>query len=373
MRILSASLLCLVAVMAHAGVLPEDRADVMYHIYNGDGTTVQGPALLVRKKFGESVAANATLDLDSVTGASIDVRTSGASPLKEHRTQWSSGISYLRGKTTYNVNYLNSKETDYLSDNVSFGISEDMFGDLTTVTLGFTRGWDDVSQNMQTHVQHKGNADRRNYRLGLSQIFTRNFIVNVNYESSALEGYLQNPYRRVRYGASNSPLISYQDERYPGTRTSNALSVDGRYYLPYRASLKAGYRFYTDSWGVTAHTGELEYVHPIGAKWTVEGNARYYTQTHADFYADLFPYIDAQNFLARDKILANFNDWSIRLGGSWRWVQGTKLYGVVSLYAEHIQYNYLDYRDAEVADAPINQPLFSFGANVFMVQYTQHF
>ena len=31
-----------------AGVLPEDRADVMYHTNNGGDITVQGPAVLVR-------------------------------------------------------------------------------------------------------------------------------------------------------------------------------------------------------------------------------------------------------------------------------------------------------------------------------------
>jgi Protein of unknown function (DUF3570) len=360
----------------HAGVLPEDQADAMYHVYQGDGLTVQGPAVLVRKKFGESIMADGGYETDSVTGASIDVRTSGASELKEHRRQWNGGVSYLRGKTTYNAAFMNSTETDYVSDNLTFGITEDMFGDLTTVTLGFTRGWDDVSQNQQTHVEPRGSVDRRSYRLGLSQILTKNFIVNVNYESSAMEGYLQNPYRSVRYGAGNSLNVGFQDEKYPGTRTTNAVALTGRYFLPYRASLKGGYRYFTDSWGIVAHTGDVEYIHPLKGRlsnFTVEGSGRYYTQTRADFYADLFPFIDAQNFLARDKILATFNDWSVRLGGSWRYAYSPKTYGVVSLFVEHIQYNYQDYKNAEVKVAPDAQPLFSFDANVYMLQYSQHF
>lgn len=369
----AACLLLLCVSAAHASVLPEDRADATYHVYNGGGITVTGPAILVRKKFGETIAANATYETDSVTGASIDVRTSGASPLKEHRAQWSSGVSYLNGKTTYNLNYLNSTEKDYISDNASLSISEDMFGDLTTVTLGFTRGWDDVLKNQLPGYKPMGSVDRRAYRLGLSQILTKNFITTVNYESTALEGYLQNPYRQVRYGGSTSTAIGHQDEKYPRTRTSNALGIDGRYYLPYRASIKLGYRYYTDSWGIVAHTGELEYVHPIKTNWTIEGTARYYTQTRADFYADLFPYIDAQNFLARDKTLATFNDWSVRLGGSWRWVQSAKLYGVVSLFVDHIQYNYLDFKNGMVGSTPNTQPLYGYSANVYQIQYSQHF
>ena len=35
---------------ALAAVLPEDRADLMYHSYEGGGVSVEGPALLVRKR-----------------------------------------------------------------------------------------------------------------------------------------------------------------------------------------------------------------------------------------------------------------------------------------------------------------------------------
>ena len=47
--------LCVIAVPALGGVLPEDRADVMYHNYNGGDITVQGPSVLVRKKAGDSL------------------------------------------------------------------------------------------------------------------------------------------------------------------------------------------------------------------------------------------------------------------------------------------------------------------------------
>ena len=385
-RFLLLALLWLGASVTHAGVLPEDRADFLYHVYQGDGITVKGPAILVRKKFGETVSADVNYETDTVTGASIDARASGASSLQEHRRQWSSGVSYMRGKTTYNVSYMNSTESDYVSRNMTFGITEDMFGDLTTVSLGFTRGKDDVSKRAGPGVyipalgigkENESKVDRRNYRLGWSQILTKNLIANLDYESSAMDGYLQNPYRRVRYGAPNSKTTSFQDEKYPRTRTTNALGVSGQYYLPYRASLKASYRYFTDSWGIVAHTGELEYVHPLKGRlsnFTIEGMGRYYTQTHADFYSDLFPFIDAQNFEARDKILSTFDDWSVRVGGSWRWAHSPKTYGVVSLFVDHIQYNYKDFRDETERNVASGlQSLFSFDANVYMVQYVQHF
>ena len=54
-----------------------------------------------------------------------------------------------------------------------------------------------------------------------------------------------------------------QPENYPNTRSSNAASIRAKYFLPYRAALDTMYRFYTDTWGVIGHTGELGYVHPL--------------------------------------------------------------------------------------------------------------
>lgn len=375
-----------VSLRVQAGVLPEDRGEVLYHSYEGGGVTVSGPSLLVRKKFGESVDVNATYDVDMVSSASIDVMSS-ASPYKEHRKQWSVGSEYLHGKTTYNASFLRSDEPDYLSDNLSFGISEDMFGDLTTVTLGFSRGWDNVKQHLHNKAtgidtyDSVGEMDRRSYRIGLSQIVTKKLIMTASYESISQDGYQQNPYRSIRYCTTpknisfatlnNCTQTSTQAENYPRTRSSNAVGIDGRYYLPYRASIKAGYRYYTDTWGVRAHTGDLEYVHPIGTRWTLEGSVRYYTQTAANFYADLFPYADAQNFLARDKELASFNDIAFHIGADYRIPFSTKRAIILSGFYDRIQYSYDDFRNNLVKTTYITQqPLYSYGANLYQLQFS---
>ena len=63
---------CLVG-SAHAGVLPEDRADVLYFRYDGGGVTIDGPSVLVRKSIGEHVSVAANYYIDMVSSASIDV------------------------------------------------------------------------------------------------------------------------------------------------------------------------------------------------------------------------------------------------------------------------------------------------------------
>src|SRR5690606_32118414 len=107
--------------------------------------------------------------------------------------------------------------------------------------------------------------DRWNYRVGVSQIMTRTLIMTFDYEVITDEGYLNNPYRSYRYvNPGDDQLFALDTELYPRTRTSNAVSLNARYFLPYRAALHGGYRFFTDTWGIDANRFEVGYTHPLG-------------------------------------------------------------------------------------------------------------
>ena len=377
--------LLLVAVCGtpvHAGVLADDRADVLYHRYDGGGVTIDGPSVLVRKKFGERFAVSGNYYVDMVSSASIDVELT-ASPYEEERTQKSVGFEFLRGKATYSAGFINSEETDFDSNTAYFSISQDMFGDLTTISLTYKRGWDDVFRNIRqpdgSRMRDPGFAestDRRGYAIGLTQILTRNMILALNYEVLTDEGYLNSPYRSVRYldpGASNG--FSFQPEVYPRTRTSNAVSARLKYYLPYRAALDWQYRFFSDTWGIDAHTAEIGYTHPLGRRWILDGKLRYYRQTAADFYRDLFPRRDFANFLARDKELATFKGYTIGIGATYefsvpraRWIQRS----TANVRYDHLLIDYEDFRDVRKTDPangvlPGAEPLYELEADVFQL------
>jgi hypothetical protein len=361
---------CLVALTALAGsalagVLPEDRADLMYHVYDGGGVQIDGPSLLVRKGFLEKVSVVGNFYMDMVSSASIDVVTT-ASPYDEQRTQWSLGVDALRGKTTYSLNYINSSENDYEANTAAFSLSQDMFGDLTTVTLGYSRGWDTVRRRGDPTFEQP--LDRRSYSVGLSQIITKNLILGAAFETITDEGFLNNPYRSVRYlDPTSGTGYSFQAEVYPRTHTSNAIAVNGRYYLPFRAAVNGEYRFYSDTWGITAHTADLGYTQPWKKKWIFDASVRYYTQKNADFYSDLFPRADAQNFLGRDKELATFQSYGLGISASYEFPGGWPRFvqkGSLNVRVEHLWFDYKDFRDIRVPTAPGTEPLYSFEANV---------
>lgn len=366
-RFLSLALACAWCLSAPlpAAVLPADRADALYHSYDGGGVQVQGPSILVRKQVGQSVSVSANYYVDNISSASIDVMAT-ASPYKESRTQKSVGVDYLHDRTTMSVNYINSEEHDYLAKTASFTLNQDMFGDLTTVTMGYSKGWDVVG--MRNDPTFKKDANRQNYRIGLSQVVTKNTLVGLNFETITDDGFLNNPYRAVRYVDPTSPKgYSYQAEVYPQTRTSNAVSVRGMYYLPYRASVHGEFRIYSDSWGIRAKSAEVGYTHPKGDTWTFDVKYRYYTQSNADFYSDLFPYRDAQNFMARDKELAAFKSNTVGLGVSYAFARGGWGFvdsGTVNLSWDHIQFHYEDFRNVLAGGTPGQEPLYGYSANV---------
>jgi len=368
-------LAALLVTPAAAGVLEEDRADVMYHRYDGGGVTIDGPSLLVRKKFREKYAVNASYYVDMVSSASIDVVTT-ASPYSEQRDEYGLGFEYLRGKITYRAGFSNSRENDYEANTARVSISQDFFGDLTTVSLAFARGWDEVFRRGDENFADR--VDRRVYGVDVSQVATKDLILGFSWETITEEGFLNNPYRQVRYlDPGEDRGFGFQFEQYPRTRTGNAAAVRGRYFLPYRAALQGEYRFYTDTWGIIGHTAELSYTHPWREKWVFDVRYRFYTQNAADFYADLFPRRDFQNFLARDKELSTMTSHAIGAGATYQLDLPALRFlekSAITFKFDYMLFDYDDFRDLRVTGAgPGTEPLYSFGANVIQLFFSGWF
>jgi opacity protein-like surface antigen len=355
----------MLAQSAHAAVLPEDRADLLYHSYDGGGAEISGPSLLVRKKFSENVSATFNNYTDNISSASIDVITT-ASPYTENREENSISVDYLRDKTQMSIGFTESDESDYDASTVSINIAQDMFGDLTTVNMGYAQGANDVGRNGDAGFSEE--ADWRSYRLSLTQVISKKLIMSFALEAITDEGYLNNPYRTVRFlDPTVARGYSYQGEVYPNTRTSSAFAIRGNYYLEHRAALHAGYRYFSDTWGIEANTLELGYTWPYNDDWLFEFTYRFYDQGSADFYSDLFPYQDAQNFLARDKELSTFTSHTLGVGAGYEFVKagsGLIKRARVNLNLDLINFEYQDFRDLTVVSDPGQEPLYDLDATV---------
>ena len=94
------------------------------------------------------------------------------------------------------------------------------------------------------------------------------------------------------------------------------------------------------------------------------------SQTAADFYSDLFPGPQWQNYLARDKELATFTSQSLSLGVTYqfspqRWDFLER--GSINFFVDYMLFNYDDFRDVTAGGVPGQEPLFSFDAQVWQL------
>jgi len=352
-----------------AAVLPEDRSDILYHSFDGGGVTITGPSVLLRKGYKDKVSVWGNYYADYVTSASIDVVASGASEYEEQRTEQSVGIDYLVDRATISAFYSTSVENDYDAETKGFSVSQEFFGDLTSLSMSYVQGDDLVKNNTDPNFVRE--ASRKRYSVGLSQILTKNMILSLSAESVIDEGYLQNPYRSVRFLLPGGGAAASQAEDYPDTRNSDAFAIRSMYYLPWRGALRLEYRHYIDSWDIEGSNAELRYIHPFGQDMVLETKIRYYEQTEAFFYSDLYPFENAQNFLGRDKELSTFNNYSISVGLSYdlhsEYLSAFEKVSL-NLFVDHFQFNFETFRDntPEVtAEFGVgNEPFYQFDANV---------
>jgi len=358
--------------ISKSAVLPEDRSDVLYHRFDGGGVVIDGPSILIRKSIKDTVSISMNYYVDNVSSASIDVVTT-ASAYTEERQEQSMSVEYLRDKTVLSINYGQSSENDYEAKSAGFNFTQDFFGDLTTLSGGYSQGWDVVGKRGDESFAE--DATRKQYRVGLSQVVTKNSLVGLSWETITDTGFLNNPYRSVRYiDTSVGTGFSFQSELYPETRTSDAFSIRGMYYLPYRAAVKAEYRVFSDTWGIEAKNYELGYTHPYGESWIFDIKFRHYEQTKANFYSDLFSRIDSQNFLARDKEMSTFSNDSVGLAVSYEYELLNSTYFdrfSINLAVDYIDFQFEDFRDITVTGlAAGEEPLYAYDALVTRLYFS---
>lgn len=356
-QLLSGILLGLYTVTLTAAVLPDDRTDLLYHYYDGGGVTVSGPALLVRKNVGDSVSLSGRYYVDTVSSASIDVVTT-ASPYTDRREEMGIGVDYLHGNSLMSLGLTSSKENDYLADTLSLGVAHDLFGGLTTLSLGFAQGHDTV---MRVDNNFERPLERYQFRLGLTQVLTKSLLLGVSFEDVAEDGYLSNPYRSARLLGASLP------ERYPGTRDSQAVAV--RLVKGFSTSsrtlghsVRAEYRYFQDNWDIHAQTLGLTFQRYFSDAWIGELRYRYYQQNAASFYSDNFT--QEMTYMARDKELSTFQSHSLGVKVSWQFTQQPLWFirkATLNLSHDYVNFEYDDFTDVRTG-----QP-YSFSANILQL------
>jgi hypothetical protein len=186
-----------------------------------------------------------------------------------------------------------STEHDYTSYGAALNYALDLNQKNTTLNLGWAHAWDTILPYNSPYLFTPKAKDTDDVLIGINQLLSPRTVLTANFTYRNSRGYLNDPYRGVlfsdylQFDLGNPALFP---EKRPGHRQSYIGYISlTQYVTPLRGSVEGAYRFFGDSFGVTAHTAEIAWHQNIGKHVMVSPLFRYYQQGAADFYATQFP------------------------------------------------------------------------------------
>lgn len=149
-----------------------------------------------------------------------------------------------------------------------------------------------------------GTAARNTFAGSLSyaQVINQRFQLMLLADVVQQTGYLSLPFHRVYFKDG-----SVHQEKLPNNRFKIPLGLRASYFLGDNVVIRTYYRFYTDNWGINAHTAEMELPVKINAFFSISPFYRYYTQTAAKYFAPYQSHTIADQYYNSNYDLSKFN------------------------------------------------------------------
>ena len=287
-----------------------------------------------------SSASSDKIDPTTISSASSkDVRISPSlNYLKENaknNTALGGGVSFSQefDYTSIGANVLFAKATK--DKNREFSAKASVFLDTWSVILPVEL------RNIDTNFKYKqgDNAPRNSYNLalGLSQVVNQRLQVSILTDIGYQTGLLGTAYQRVYFGDNGNNAYS---EKLPDNRFKLPVGLRANYFLGDKFILRSFYRFYIDSWNLTAHTAELEIPYKITPFVSIAPFYRFYSQSGVDYFKPYKEHLlsDNSEFYTSDYDLSKFT--SHLFGLNFRMVSANGLMGVKKLNVVELRYSY---------------------------------
>lgn len=286
-----------------------------------DKTVVITPSVHFRKTLGpeDKTGVDVIYLADVWTSASIDVRSAASKEVVEQRDEVNLSVDHEEGLWRFGVGYRHSFETDYVSNALSIGVARDAFMRNTTFEGRVFGAMDTVGrsgdENFSEPVRSFG------VFAGVTQVLSKQAMMQVSGEFRYSKGYLSSPYRYVPIG-DKLPNCGVQSglclpEAHPGLKTRLAGVVRFRHALGKKLSAGAAYRFYWDLWKIQSHTAQVDLAANVTRNFQAAADFRFYTQSAAFFYRTSYNMDDltgkrGDSYLTRDRELSPLSN--IRAG-----------------------------------------------------------
>lgn len=313
----SGSAALLMAACTLPGLMPAARADVIpehgtisakllaYHQNqpNAEGAnkaSVTAPSIYISKPIAGEWLIDGSITYDNVSGASPRYHTTAASRMSDKRLAADIKVKKYIGKSTVAVGLAYSNEHDYRSTAVSVSGTTTSEDSNTTWSGGVGYNQDKINPTNLVVVNEKKRG--LEFQVGVTQVLTPVDIAQLSATYTEGVGYYSDPYKTF-------------DKR-PRNRSTNVILARWNHHIKdIDATTRAQYRYYTDTFGIKAHTVGLEVVKKYPNGWTVTPGIRYSTQGKADFYYDP-PFPNGRtgsDYYSADQRLANMGSVTVGL------------------------------------------------------------
>jgi len=313
--------------------------DTAFLYYGESDGRVQAaePAIYAGRNIGdEGERIDLRLVIDVLTGATPNGAHASSAPIQTFTTPSGNGsYAAAAGETPLDSSFMDTRvaagadwtlpvnrlsrvklglnasaEYDYLSLGLSGSYIRDLNNKNTTLTasLAFNNdtytpegGIPDALKPMREQgagINRVGSSDTKtiaDFLIGVTQVVSRNTLIELNYSYGVSDGYLTDPFKIVTVvdqvtglpdnsilGAIDPDNLPYVYENRPDSRQRNNLFFRVAHHLT-QDVIHFSYRYFWDDWGISSNTFDLKYRYEMGRSY-LQPHVRYYMQEAADFY-----------------------------------------------------------------------------------------
>ncbi len=280
------------------GAVPSDQPQTFVTPLKATGSTetvtsASGGSTVIHLPPSPGQVAAAALGRQYIVPANVLPMDRG---FRDHRWAFNFGWSQPVGKISdigFGASYSSERDYRAISANIhaaqnfnadnttlSFSLNGEFdssfpYGGVPTALTAMSAQWKPVSARDKTQI---------GFVLGLTEVMTRRWLMQLNYSFDAQSGYQNDPYRVISEvdPASGTVLDNIYENR-PGSRLTQSIFWDNKIAFG-PAITEFSLRYFTDSWGISSETAELSERVGIGRRFYIEPDLRWYHQTAANFY-----------------------------------------------------------------------------------------
>lgn len=252
-------------------------------------------------------------------------------------------------RSAVSINTSISTEFDYFSKGLGLGwtkLSRDRNREFSAKAQMYLDTWKVILPiELRNSSSLHGNKPRNSYSTSftLSQVITKRLQVLLMADVAFQSGQLATLYQRTYFTDG-----SHRVENLPDKRIKLPVGLRVNYFAGDNIILRTYYRYYIDSWGMTAHTAELELPVKITPFLSLSPFYRYSKQQGIRYFAAYQEHSVSEEFYTSDYDLSNLSSNTFGLG--LRYAPPGGVFKMVHFGAMEFRYSHYDRSTGLTAD-----------------------